>query len=196
MIRHGRKARRTQVDRVKCTQLLDAILGHHVAGLQVRLTGPVKLLPLEIDAVVAACRFEDTQAFWYDFFADAVTGDHGYFYSCTHSFLILTKRALERALDTQVSRDDRFKAKPVVDIVAYCGGDVIMGRFFTGLAQNYYVLLSGRWYRGDGLSGDLEWYNVPNDELPESSGDVPENSVNAATLSQVAGALMSGQLHM
>ena len=53
--------------------------------------------------------------------------------------------------------------------------------------QSYYVLLSGRWYRGQGLVGDLEWSHVPNDELPEPFGDIPEDSVNGAVLSQVAG---------
>ena len=53
--------------------------------------------------------------------------------------------------------------------------------------QSYYVLLSGRWYRGEGLLGDLEWSHVPNDELPEPFGDIPEDSVNGAVLSQVAG---------
>ena len=51
----------------------------------------------------------------------------------------------------------------------------------------YYVLLSGRWYRGEGLLGDLQWSHVPNDELPEPFGDIPEDSVNGAVLSQVAG---------
>ena len=46
----------------------------------------------------------------------------------------LTRPAREM-LFTQVSREDRFKAKPVIDIVAYRGGDVIMGWFFTGLTQ-------------------------------------------------------------
>ena len=53
--------------------------------------------------------------------------------------------------------------------------------------QSYYVLLSGRWYRGEGLLGDLQWSHVPNDELPEPFGDIPEDSVNGAVLSQVAG---------
>lgn len=53
--------------------------------------------------------------------------------------------------------------------------------------QNYYVLLSGRWYRAEGLLGQLEWSHVPNDELPEPFGDIPEDSVNGAVLSQVAG---------
>ncbi len=53
--------------------------------------------------------------------------------------------------------------------------------------QKYYVLLSGRWYRGQGITGELEWVHVPNDELPEPFGDIPADSVNAAVLSQVAG---------
>jgi hypothetical protein len=53
--------------------------------------------------------------------------------------------------------------------------------------QSYYVLLSGRWYRGDGMLGELEWQHVPNDELPEPFSDIPEDSVNGAVLAQVAG---------
>jgi len=59
--------------------------------------------------------------------------------------------------------------------------------------QNYYVLLSGRWYRGDGIVGDLHWTHVPNDQLPEPFGDVPEDSVNGAILSQVAGTSQARQ---
>jgi len=53
--------------------------------------------------------------------------------------------------------------------------------------QKYYVLLSGRWYRGEGIAGELEWVHVPNDELPLPFGDIPAESVNGAVLSQVAG---------
>ena len=53
--------------------------------------------------------------------------------------------------------------------------------------QKYYLLLSGRWYRGEGMEGDLQWIHVPNDELPEPFRDIPEDSVNGAVLSQVAG---------
>jgi hypothetical protein len=53
--------------------------------------------------------------------------------------------------------------------------------------QSYYVLLSGRWFRGTGMIGDLEWEHVPNDEIPAPFSDIPEDSVNAAVLSQVAG---------
>ena len=45
----------------------------------------------------------------------------------------LTRPAREM-LFTLASREDRFKTKPVIDIVAYRGGDVIMGWFFTGLS--------------------------------------------------------------
>ncbi len=44
-------------------------------------------------------------------------------------------RPAREMLFTQVDRESRFKAKPVIDIVAYRGGDVIMGWFFTGLTQ-------------------------------------------------------------
>jgi hypothetical protein len=53
--------------------------------------------------------------------------------------------------------------------------------------QKYYVLLSGRWYRSEGIVGESDWEHVPNDELPSPFGDVPEDSVNGAILSQVAG---------
>ena len=53
--------------------------------------------------------------------------------------------------------------------------------------QSYYVLLSGRWYRGQGIVGELQWTHVPNDELPGAFGDISEDSVNGAVLAQVAG---------
>jgi len=59
--------------------------------------------------------------------------------------------------------------------------------FLELTTQRYYVLLSGRWYRGEGMVGDLAWTHVPNDELPKPFGDIPEDSVNGAVLSQVAG---------
>jgi AAA family ATP:ADP antiporter len=38
-------------------------------------------------------------------------------------------------LFTRVDRETRFKAKPVIDIVAYRGGDMLMAWLFTGLTQ-------------------------------------------------------------
>ena len=59
--------------------------------------------------------------------------------------------------------------------------------FLELLTQKYYVLLSGRWYSGEGMVGEIVWTHVPNDELPEPFGDIPNDSVNGAVLSQVAG---------
>ena len=53
--------------------------------------------------------------------------------------------------------------------------------------QKYYVLLSGRWYSSEGMLGELKWTHIPNDALPEPFRDIPEDSVNGAILSQVAG---------
>ena len=53
--------------------------------------------------------------------------------------------------------------------------------------QKYYILLSGRWYSGVAMSGNLVWTHVPNDELPKPFSDIPDDSVNGAVLSQVAG---------
>jgi AAA family ATP:ADP antiporter len=38
-------------------------------------------------------------------------------------------------LFTLVDRETRFKAKPVIDIVAYRGSDMLMAWLFTGLTQ-------------------------------------------------------------
>ena len=53
--------------------------------------------------------------------------------------------------------------------------------------QRYYVLLSGRWYRSEGVEGEIEWEHVPNDQLPEPFGDIPPDSPSAEVLSQVSG---------
>ena len=53
--------------------------------------------------------------------------------------------------------------------------------------QSYYVLLSGRWYRGTGMVGAISWEHVPNDELPAPFSDIPEGSVNGSVLAHVAG---------
>ena len=44
-------------------------------------------------------------------------------------------RPAREMLFTKVDRESRFKTKPVIDIVAYRGGDVIMAWLFTGLTQ-------------------------------------------------------------
>ncbi|MFT4632042.1 MAG: AAA family ATP:ADP antiporter [Candidatus Azotimanducaceae bacterium] len=44
-------------------------------------------------------------------------------------------RPAREILFTRVDRETRFKAKPVIDIVAYRGGDMLMAWLFTGLTQ-------------------------------------------------------------
>lgn len=44
-------------------------------------------------------------------------------------------RPAREMLFTQVDKETRFKAKPVIDIVVYRGGDTITAWFFTGLTQ-------------------------------------------------------------
>jgi AAA family ATP:ADP antiporter len=44
-------------------------------------------------------------------------------------------RPAREMLFTLVNQETRFKAKPVIDIVAYRGGDMLMAWMFTGLTQ-------------------------------------------------------------
>jgi AAA family ATP:ADP antiporter len=52
-------------------------------------------------------------------------------------------RPAREMLFTRVDRETRFKAKPVIDIVAYRGGDTLMAWFFTGLTQGLDLGLAG-----------------------------------------------------
>ena len=51
--------------------------------------------------------------------------------------------------------------------------------------QDYYTLLSGRWYRTTALGE--QWDHVPNDELPKAFADIDPDSPNGHVLSQVSG---------
>ena len=44
-------------------------------------------------------------------------------------------------------------------------------------SQAYYVVLSGRWYRGAAMGERWEWAHVPNNELPEPFSEIPEDSI-------------------
>ncbi|MEX0322735.1 MAG: NTP/NDP exchange transporter [Puniceicoccaceae bacterium] len=61
-------------------------------------------------------------------------------------------RPAREMLFTEVSREDRFKTKPVIDIVAYRGGDVIMAWLFTGLTQGLQMGLGGVAAVGAGIA--------------------------------------------
>jgi AAA family ATP:ADP antiporter len=69
-------------------------------------------------------------------------------------------RPAREMLFTQVDRESRFKTKPVIDIVAYRGGDVIMGWFFTGLTQGLGLGLAAVALVGAGIAaawGAVGW---------------------------------------
>lgn len=55
-------------------------------------------------------------------------------------------------LFTLVSRETRFKTKPVMDIVIYRGGDMLSGWAYTGLAQGFGLGLTGIGLIGAGIA--------------------------------------------
>ncbi len=57
MIGNGREADGAEIDRIVGAQLLDAVLGHHAARLEVALARPIKLLPDELEAVLLSGGF-------------------------------------------------------------------------------------------------------------------------------------------
>ncbi len=61
-------------------------------------------------------------------------------------------RPCREMLFTRVDRESRFKTKPVIDIVAYRGGDVIMAWFFSGLTQGLGLGMGGVGLVGAGLA--------------------------------------------
>ena len=52
-------------------------------------------------------------------------------------------RPAREMLYTLVNREDRFKAKPVIDIVVYRGGDTLAGWMFTGLTAGLGLGIAG-----------------------------------------------------
>ena len=62
--------------------------------------------------------------------------------------------------------------------------------FMDVASQHYFVLLSGRWYKGAQLDGN-SWAYVPADKLPAEFAKIPEGSAKANVLSSVAGTTAS-----
>ena len=52
-------------------------------------------------------------------------------------------------------------------------------------SQQYYVLLSGRWYRSSSLKG--QWQFIPADKLPADFAKIPAGSPKDNVLASVAG---------
>ena len=61
-------------------------------------------------------------------------------------------RPCREMLFTRVKRESRFKTKPVIDIVAYRGGDVVMGWLFAGLTHGLGMSMFGVGLVGAGIA--------------------------------------------
>jgi hypothetical protein len=66
--------------------------------------------------------------------------------------------------------------------------------FMDIAAQDYYVVLSGRWYRSKSMQGP--WEFVRSDQLPKSFANIPENSEKGDVLTFVAGTTQSQEAIM
>ncbi len=61
-------------------------------------------------------------------------------------------------------------------------------------SQQYYILLSGRWYKSQSLSG--KWNYVASDRLPSDFAKIPEGSPKDNVLSSIAGTLAANDAVM
>ncbi|MDF2190983.1 hypothetical protein [Paraflavitalea sp. CAU 1676] len=69
--------------------------------------------------------------------------------------------------------------------VSNSGDDI----FMDVQSQQYYVLISGRWFKSKTLSG--QWQFVPSDKLPQDFAKIPEGSAKDNVLASVAGTAAS-----
>ena len=59
-----------------------------------------------------------------------------------------------------MSQEDRFKAKPVIDIVLYRGGDAVSSLAFAGLTQGLGLGLAAVSLVGAGIAAVWAWVGV------------------------------------
>lgn len=71
----------------------------------------------------------------------------------------LTRPAREM-LYTHVSQEDRFKSKPVIDIVVYRGGDAVSGSLFAVLTDKIGLGLAAVALIGSGIAAAWAWIGV------------------------------------
>ena len=73
-----RPADGAEVQGVEALELVEPVVGHHLAvGQVVVAAGPFEVLDLQVEAVLARGGLDHADAFGEDFVADAVTGDGG-----------------------------------------------------------------------------------------------------------------------
>jgi AAA family ATP:ADP antiporter len=96
-------------------------------------------------------------------------------------------RPAREMLFTRVDRETRFKAKPVIDIVAYRGGDMLMAWLFTGLTQGLGLGLAAVAAVGAGIAALWSllgiylgrWFERDDAESTvDATSDSPERSIN------------------
>ena len=71
----------------------------------------------------------------------------------------LTRPAREM-LYTHVDKEDRFKTKPVIDIVVYRGGDAVSGTLFALLTDKVGLGLAGVAVVGSGIAAAWSWVGI------------------------------------
>ena len=69
-------------------------------------------------------------------------------------------RPTREMLFTQVTADERFKAKPVIDIVVYRGGDAVSGSLFAVLTESFGLGLAAVSLVGAGIASLWAWIAV------------------------------------
>ena len=69
-------------------------------------------------------------------------------------------RPAREMLFTQVTADERFKSKPVIDVVVYRGGDAVSGSLFALLSDGMGLGLAALSVIGSGLAGLWAWVAI------------------------------------
>ncbi|MDB2557555.1 MFS transporter [Luminiphilus sp.] len=96
-------------------------------------------------------------------------------------------RPAREMLFTRVDRETRFKAKPVIDVVAYRGGDMLMAWLFTGLTQGLGLGLAAVAVVGAGIAALWSvvgiylgrWFERDDPEsILDATPDSRESSIN------------------
>ena len=75
MVRHLGRTHGAEKDGIERPELLEAVLGHHPAGLEIVLAGVRKLFEIHGKLEASGKRLQGPHPFGHDFAADAVTGD-------------------------------------------------------------------------------------------------------------------------
>jgi AAA family ATP:ADP antiporter len=89
-------------------------------------------------------------------------------------------RPAREMLFTYVDQETRFKAKPVIDVVVYRGGDVFWGWGFTGLTQGLGLGLAAVAAVGAGISAIWALVGVYLGRHAEAEGHKPRAAGQAA----------------